>query len=73
MPKQCQTCKYANLDRQNEHGEIRCKRFLCYTRLTDCCNDYKRKFDKTKAVSFIVVAVIITLMLILPPAVNVYI
>lgn len=44
--RQCKTCVFADLDRRNQHGEIRCRRFCCFTKKTGCCEDYK--FDNIK-------------------------
>lgn len=49
--KECRFCAYADSNRVNQHGEIRCKRYSCYTRKFDTCEDFiseatKKLFDK---------------------------
>lgn len=51
--KECRFCAYADSNRVNQHGEIRCKRYSCYTRKFDTCNDFvsegtKKLFDKLR-------------------------
>lgn len=51
---ECRFCEYADSKRVNQHGEIRCKRYSCYTRKFDTCEDFvsggtKKLFDKLRS------------------------
>lgn len=41
--KECRFCAYSDSNRVNQYGEIRCKRFSCYTRKFETCEDFVSK------------------------------
>lgn len=46
--KTCLTCKHRNINKTNNFGQIKCKKFSFYVSTTYCCNEFKHTIKKHK-------------------------